>query len=132
MATLKLSQFLTIGEALSRVNPDGLSGKAIYAIARNINKLEPEIKAYQKSRDELIKSISGGLNVIDQNDKEKIELFTNKVEEMLGSNIDVEFHKFLVTDDQLAGTFKPNILAILLESGIVTVEESPTPVPVAA
>lgn len=66
------------------------SGKTKYNIIKNINILKRYSEDFDKARDELIKSISGGKDSISQEDKEQLAKFNKSVVEILESEEDVK------------------------------------------
>ena len=66
------------------------SGKTKYNIIKNLNILKRYIENFDKTRDELIKSISGGKDSIAQEDKESILKFNKSVAEILETEEDVK------------------------------------------
>lgn len=77
--------------------------KVSYAIAKNINKLENELKTYNQERQKLIDKYclkdENGNNVVDEYNNlkiadENIETWNKEMNELLDIEIDIDMHKF--------------------------------------
>ncbi|AAK79844.1 hypothetical protein BJV85_002116 [Clostridium acetobutylicum] len=87
--------------ALRTVSNKQLPIKASYAIAKNINKIEEELKIFRKEKEKLInkygqKNNNGKLAI---DDKGKIELadaegYNKDLNELLDIKTDIDIHKF--------------------------------------
>jgi hypothetical protein len=66
------------------------SGKTKYNIIKNLNILKRHLENFDKTRDELIKSISGGKDSISQDDKEAILRFNKALSEILETEEEVK------------------------------------------
>ena len=132
MATLTIQKLLNVQQALTQVNTGGLNGKPVYAIARNLNKIAPLAEAFGKRRDQVIKEVAGeDRRSIDQTDRLKVEQFSALMEKEVEVEVDINFHNFILTEDQLTG-IPAQVLAILLDVGIVNVLEVTSAEPKAA
>ena len=81
--------------------------KVSYAIAKNISKIESELKIYNKERQKLLDKFcvkdSEGNNVIDENNNLKIadehlEVWNKEINELLDIEVEIDIHKFNVDD----------------------------------
>ena len=92
---LKLAQIVESKDALSNLLNERLSIKAAYALQRNVQKLNPELETYEKSRVELIKNKHGVMQE-DGNyavKKENAPAFIEDLNELLSVEVDVDIHK---------------------------------------
>lgn len=88
---------------LGAISQKQLPIKVSYAIAKNINKLENELKTYNQERQKLIDKYclkdENGNNVVDEYNNlkiadENIETWNKEMNELLDIEIDIEIHKF--------------------------------------
>ena len=92
---LKLAQIVESKDALSNLLNERLSVKVSYALQRNVQKLNPELETYEKSRVELIKNKHGVMQE-DGNyavKKENAPAFIEDLNELLSVEVDVDIHK---------------------------------------
>lgn len=75
------------------------SHKVRWNITKNLRKLKPHFEDWEKVRTELIKEISGG-NSIDTSNKEQMQTFSTKTEELLKQEIVIE-GLLKITEEQL-------------------------------
>ena len=105
---IKLSNERLVNDAskLKEVAQRQLPVKASYAIAKNINKIESELKIYNKEREKLIDKYAEkdeeGKIVSYENGNVKfkedcIELWNKNVDELLKIENEVEIHKFPIS-----------------------------------
>jgi hypothetical protein len=104
---MKLSNEKILNDAvkLSKLSQKELPIKVSYAIAKNISKIESELKTYNKERDKLVEKYSQkdehGKTIIDENNQiklqeEHIEDWNNDIKELLAIENDIDIHKFSV------------------------------------
>lgn len=81
--------------------------KVSYAIAKNVSKIESELKVYNKERQKLIDKYcikdEEGKNKIDENNQlriadEHLEVWNENLEELLDIEVEIHIHKFDVND----------------------------------
>lgn len=87
---MKLSQIIGAHDPLRRLAGEKFPANIAYRIQRNLRTIEPEVVAYNKSRNELIKTKYGEKSDEGYRVKpDKIEAFTNEINEMLAEEVDV-------------------------------------------
>lgn len=78
-----------------------------YSIAKNVSKIENELKVYNAERQKLIDKYcikdEEGNNIIDENnqlkiDDENLEVWNKEVNELLDIEVDISIHKFNEND----------------------------------
>src|SRR4249920_1731908 len=104
---LKINQIKTLQDAISNLDgyqkaikiegsdklvwtPYYLSGKTRYAIAKNLRILTTKLDDFNKARDAMIREISGGKNVIEKSETDKIEKFVVRIDELADTEDDVD------------------------------------------
>jgi hypothetical protein len=106
---LKLSNEKILNDSvkLSDISQKQLPVKVSYAIAKNINKLEAELKVYNSERQKLIEKYSikdeNGKTIVDENNQIKIQEYIlgdwNKdIKDLLAIENEVDIHKFKIED----------------------------------
>jgi len=70
--------------------PFQLSGRARWNIAKNVRILSDRIEAFSQVRNDLIKQISGGKNIIEKNETEKMEAFQKEITSVLETEEEVD------------------------------------------
>jgi hypothetical protein len=104
---MKLSNEKILNDAvqLSKLSQKELPIKVSYAIAKNISKIESELKTYNKERDKLIEKYSQkdehGKTIIDENNRiklkeEHLEDWDKDIKELLAIENEVDIHKFSI------------------------------------
>lgn len=100
---LTIRQILNDTNSLAVISQKQLPIKVSYAIAKNIKKLESEIKIYNKEREKLINKYcikdDEGKNVIDENNNLKIadehlEVWNKEINELMDIEVDIDIHQF--------------------------------------
>jgi len=102
---MKLSNERILNDAtkLGLISQKELPVKASYAIAKNIAKLDSELKTYNSEREKLIEKYSqkddNGKTVIGENNQvklqeEHLENWKKDIKELLAIENDIEIHKF--------------------------------------
>lgn len=93
--------------ALATLTQKQLPIKVSYAIAKNISKIESELKIYNSERQKLIDKYSvkdeEGNTIIDENNTLKIQVefledWNRQLQELLYIEVDVDIHKFNIDD----------------------------------
>lgn len=101
--TIKIKKILELYEAFASLDgyteiKDGrvsekiyyyFGGKTKYNLVKNLNILKRYFDNFEKTRDELVKSISGGGDSIKANESEKLEKFNKELAVILESEEDV-------------------------------------------
>jgi len=104
---MKLSneRILNDSSKLSEISKKELPVKASYAIAKNIAKLEAELKIYNKEREKLIEKYSQkdseGKTIVGENNqvglqKECLADWSKDIQELLAIENEVNIHTFLI------------------------------------
>lgn len=70
--------------------PYQLGGKTRYSISKNIRILAGRIEDFQKSKDGVIKEVTGGGNIIRRDETEKIDAFVKKVAALMEEEDEIE------------------------------------------
>jgi len=97
---IKLSQIVNSVESLNKIVEIKLPVKVAYKVNRLINKINPELKTYNESRETLVKEYGdeqedGSWKVVDP---VKLNEFAIKLTELLEVEIEVEFEKIKIED----------------------------------
>ncbi len=105
---MKLSNERIVNDAnvLGTISQKNLPIKVSYAIAKNIAKIEAEIKVYNKERQKLIEKYSvkdeEGKPLIEDNSikiaPEHVEDWNRDIKELLAIENEVDFHKFHIDE----------------------------------
>ena len=119
MIKLKLSNEKIVNDTqmLSAISQKQLPVKVSYAIAKNISKIEAELKIYnaekqkllekyaEKDKDGKVKSENGSIRI----QKEHIEDWNKDIKELLAIENEVDIHKFKLSElDGKACNFSPS------------------------
>jgi len=119
MIKLKLSNEKIVNDTqmLSTISQKQLPVKVSYAIAKNISKIEAELKIYNAERQKLIekyaekdengkvKSENGSIRI----QKEFVEDWNKDIKELLAIENDIDIHKFKLSEfDGKACDFSPS------------------------
>lgn len=100
---LTIRKILNDTNSLITISQKQLPVKVSYAIAKNIKKLESELKIYNKEREKLINKYcikdDEGKNVIDEDNNLKIadehlETWKKEINELTDIEVDIDIHKF--------------------------------------
>ncbi len=92
---VKLSQIINSQEELKKLLDFKLPVKTAYNIGKMINKIQPELKAFEEVRVKLIKEL-GEQKGEDGNweiKKENLQKFTEEIEKVLNSEISLDFNE---------------------------------------
>ena len=106
---MKLTNRKIVNDAnfLGALTQKQLPIKISYAIAKNISKIESELKIYNKEREKLIDKYAEkddkGENLIDENNQLKIldehlQTWNKDINELLDIEVEIEIHKFKLDD----------------------------------
>lgn len=106
---MKLTNRKIVSDAnfLGTLTNKQLPVKVSYAIAKNVSKIESELKIYNDERQKLLDKYcikdEEGKNKIDENNQlrisdEHLESWTKDVEELLNIEIEIDIHKFNIND----------------------------------
>ncbi|WP_286312047.1 DUF1617 family protein [Romboutsia ilealis] len=97
--------------------------KVSYAIAKNISKIESELKIYNTERQKLIDKYcvkdEEGNNVIDENNQliiadENMTDWNNAINELLDIEVEIDIHKFNINDLMYSNVeFTPSELMLI-------------------
>ena len=110
---LTIRKILNDTNSLAAISQKQLPIKVSYAIAKNIKKLESELKIYNKEREKLIDKYcikdDEGKNVIDENNNLKIadehlEAWNKEINELMDIEVDIDIHKFNL-DSLMCGNY---------------------------
>lgn len=96
---------------LSAISNKQLPVKISYAIAKNIGKIEPELKVYNSEREKLIEMYSlkddTGKAVIENNNikiqKDKIQDWNRDIKELLAMEVEIDIYNYKFKIDELNG-----------------------------
>lgn len=95
------------GQMGAIANKQGLPKKISYAIAKNISKIESELKIYNSEKQKLIdkygfKDEHGNVKIDEYNNlkimDEHVKDWNKEINELLDVEVDVEIHKFNIDD----------------------------------
>lgn len=106
---MKLTNRKIVNDAnfLGTLTQKQLPIRVSYAIAKNIAKIESELKIYNDERLKLIDKYcvkdEEGQNVIDENNQlmiadENMNAWNNSINELLDIEVDIDIHKFNIND----------------------------------
>lgn len=108
---------------LATLTQKQLPVKVSYAIAKNISKIENELKIYNIERQKLIDKYcvkdEEGNNVIDENNQliiadENMTDWNNAINELLDIEVEIDIHKFNINDLMYSNVeFTPSELIII-------------------
>lgn len=108
---------------LATLTQKQLPVKVSYAIAKNISKIENELKIYNIERQKLIDKYcvkdEEGNNVIDENNQliiadENMTNWNNAINELLDIEVEIDIHKFNINDLMYSNVeFTPSELMII-------------------
>ncbi|HJF35105.1 MAG TPA: DUF1617 family protein [Clostridium perfringens] len=108
---------------LATLTQKQLPVKVSYAIAKNISKIENELKIYNIERQKLIDKYcvkdEEGNNVIDENNQliiadENMTDWNNAINELLDIEVEIDIHKFNINDLMYSNVeFTPSELMII-------------------
>lgn len=110
---LTIRKILNDTNSLVAISQKQLPVKVSYAIAKNIKKLENELKIYNEEREKLIDKYcikdDEGKNVIDENNNLKIanehlEAWNKEINELMDIEVDIDIHKFNL-DSLMCGNY---------------------------
>lgn len=100
---ITIRNILNDTNSLAVISQKQLPIKVSYAIAKNIKKLESELKIYNEERQKLIDQYcikdNEGNNVIDENNNLKIadehlDAWNKEINELMDIEVDIDIHKF--------------------------------------
>lgn len=100
---ITIRKILNDTNSLAVISQKQLPIKVSYAIAKNIKKLESELKIYNEERQKLIDQYcikdNEGNNVIDENNNLKIadehlDAWNKEINELMDIEVDIDIHKF--------------------------------------
>lgn len=100
---ITIRKILNDTNSLAVISQKQLPIKVSYAIAKNIKKLENELKIYNEERQKLIDKYcikdEEGNNVIDENNNLKIadehlDNWNKEINELMDIEVDIDIHKF--------------------------------------
>jgi len=106
---MKLSnkRILEDAQKLGEIAQKQLPVKVSYAIAKNISKIEGELKIYNSERDKLIEKYGqkdqAGKTIINENNQiklkeESISAWNEDIKSLLDIEIDIDIHKFSLNE----------------------------------
>ena len=110
---LTIRKILNDTNSLAAISQKQLPVKVSYAIAKNIKKIESELKIYNEERQKLIDKYcikdDEGKNVIDENNNLKIadehlEAWNKEINELMDIEVDIDIHKFNL-DSLMCGNY---------------------------
>lgn len=110
---LTIRKILNDTNSLAVISKKQLPIKVSYAIAKNIKKIESELKVYNEERQKLIDKYcikdDEGKNVIDENNNLKIadehlDAWNKEINELVDIEVDIDIHKFNL-DSLICGNY---------------------------
>jgi len=98
---LTLDKIINVAAALIQISSEKMPVKLAYNIGRNLRLVEPEVKAYEKARIDLIKTKYGKKQKDDDQYEvppKAIEAFMAEIEELQSVEIDLDLHTVNITE----------------------------------